>query len=221
MALSEQNSHRSIFSQPAQHSPLDAHRYRSPPRAAAEVLLLPPHQCCSVRMQQRGGGAVQQQPAAAAATTAAKPYMASLTKHTARDTWPARVREQHAHTTLLLTLQPPEQPPSSSLSYSHSNLQSRSQPCTCQVMTCQPPSAAPRTAQQEQQQPKKTESSQPLAGPPTLPRKQRRRASQPHTTRHLPVHKTRAAPLPLQPALLSSYPPNSKPIKEEPISQPT
>lgn len=84
MALSEQNTHRSIFSQPAHHSPLDAHRYRSPPRTAAEVLLLPPRHCCAVRMQQRGSGAVQQQPAAAAATTAAKPCMASLTEHSAR-----------------------------------------------------------------------------------------------------------------------------------------
>jgi hypothetical protein len=168
------------------------------------------HTAAALVKQQQGDKAVQQQPAAATATTAAKPYMASLDRHTARDTWPARIREQpRSHNSPARAASPLRSSPAHSCG----------QPATCQIQTCQPPSAALRTAQQEQQQPKKTESSQPLAGPPTLPRKQRRRASQPHTTPPPACTRRAQACCTAQPALPSSYPDNSQPIKEEPTSQ--
>jgi hypothetical protein len=194
MALSEQNSHRSIISQPARHSPLDAHSYRSPPRAAAEVLSMPPcHHCTDQAAAWRQGSAT-------AAGSSSSNHSSEALHGFIRQTHSARhMASTHKRTTTLTQLSC-----SSSIASAQQPCTLLQPPATCQVKTCQPPGAALRTAQQKQQQPKKTES-RPPAGPPTLPRKQRRCASQ-HTTT-TPAYTRRAQGCRhAQPALPPSYP---------------
>jgi hypothetical protein len=99
IALTEQNTHRSIFLQPAQHSPLDAHSYRSPPRAAAEVLRMPPYRRCT------GQATARRQGSATAASSSNSNHSSEALHGFIRQTHSARhMASTHKRTTTLTQL---------------------------------------------------------------------------------------------------------------------